>query len=201
MKFALPGRLATRSRLLVACAALGISGGACGSSSGGTAMSDGGDGGLPDPARFGFETDVQGWASGPILPVTNIGISSVQKAAGAKSLVGTIAATAGSMEPYVMEIVFTEMLETITPGSKATFHVYVPTGAAVNAFQPYLNESDTAPTAYRFTGTWSVPTPGAWQTIEVEAPSDVTGLLKVGVQFFVNAAWTGQVYVDSVDFH
>jgi hypothetical protein len=200
MKFVLPGRRSNRVCLLATSVALALWGAACGAA-GGAGSPDGGDGPPSDPARYGFETDVQGWTSSGDMPVTNIGLSSVQKAAGAKSLVGTIAATTGSMAPYVMEIVFSDTLGAISPGSTATFHVYIPTGAAVYASQPYLNESDAAPMPFRFTGTWTEPTPGVWQTIDVKAPADVTGLLKVGVQFFVNAAWTGQVYVDSVDFH
>lgn len=183
---------------LAALGLLALTGGACGSDGGG-ASPDGGGGG--DPAKYNFETDVQGWASTGSQPITNIMTTSTQKAAGAKALVGTIMSTGDSTEPFVMEVLFSGTLPTISPGSKATFHVHIPTDAAVSGFQPYLNEGDTSTPPYRFTGSWGNPMPGTWQTIEVMAPSDVTGLLKAGVQFFVNGAWTGQVYVDSVDWH
>jgi hypothetical protein len=178
--------------LAVTFGALALLGGACGG--------DSGDGAGSDPAKYGFETDIQGWSTPDSTVVMNLTTSSAQKAAGSKSLEATFAPTMGGTTAYTVEIVFTETLPTIMPGTNATFHVMVPTGSVVNAIQPYLNEGVDAPTAYRWKGVWTASTPGMWQTIQVQAPDDVTPLQKVGVQLFASGPGTGPVYIDSVDW-
>jgi len=198
MKRALICDSLSRGSLLAVFAALALLGGACGGGSSDSTTDGGGSGG-GDNARFNFESDVQGWTS-PDGTFTNFTASAAQKANGAKSLSATATTTADSSIPYTMEIAFMGTLPTIMPDSTATFHVYIPADSGFMAFQPYLNEGDASTPPYRFTSVWTTAMPGTWQTVEVTAPSDVAPLIKVGVQFFANADWTGDVYVDSVDW-
>ena len=183
-------RSLTGISLAVTFGALALLGGACGSDDGGTGS---------DPAKYGFENDIQGWSTPDPTVITNLTTSAAQKSAGSKSLEVTYAPTSAGV-PSTVEIVFMGTLPTIMPATKATFHVMVPTGSVVSAIQPFLNEGPDAPEPYRWKGTWTDPMPGTWQTIEVEAHENVAPLLKVGVQLFASGAGSGPAYIDSVDW-
>jgi hypothetical protein len=46
----------------------------------------------------------------------------------------------------------------------------------------------------------NAPRSGAWNTLAVQVPADAALLSSLGVQFVTNGAFSGTVYIDSVDF-
>ena len=193
----------------VSLAALAAFGTACGSSSpaGGSGgagghSGTGGTAGPADTAMFNFEGSTQNWggASQSTDLFTSVMTSTAEKFAGSSSLAGQITADATQPGPYSLEILEAPLL-TIPASTVVTFHVFVPTGAPVDFVQPYLQETDIAPMPYRFNNTYRGMgnfAMGAWTTITVTAPPDVTPLQKIGVQFHLTGPYTGPVYVDSV---
>jgi endoglucanase len=197
----------TKLSLFVVLGALAALGTACGSSSsnppGGTggAGGGGGAGGAGDTARYSFETSVQGWGSAPGSDVfTTVMTSTAQHFAGASSLAAQIENIGPAIASYSLEIVFVPPAM-IAPSTPVTFHVFIPTGAPIDWVQPYVQEDAGAPMPYRFTGTYVLnPTAGTWLSLVVMTPVDVTPVIKVGVQIHNNLAYTGPVYVDSVNW-
>ncbi len=83
-----------------------------------------------------------------------------------------------------------------------TFHVWIPSGAAVSAIQPYVLQDATG--NWTWTGNWqaigSLHT-GAWNTLTVTVPSNaVIPLAQLGVAITTDATWTGTLYIDSVSW-
>lgn len=150
-----------------------------------------------DTAKYNFEESIQSW----LVPVTTQSFTSLLRStaryfAGAASLAGTVAATAPGKYFMAAE----PPSPVVPPGATVTFHVYVPQASTIDWVQPYVLEGTPG---YRWTGTkvgiadLSV---GAWNTITVVVPSDAVPIESLGVQFHVDAAWTGTVYVDSIDW-
>lgn len=84
-----------------------------------------------------------------------------------------------------------------------TYRVLVPVGSMVDWVLPYVQE--VAP-SYRFTaiaGGSHFLTPasfGTWLTFTVVVPANALAIGTLGVQFHAVAAWTGTVYLDSIDW-
>jgi hypothetical protein len=169
-----------------------------GAGTGGAGTGGAGTGGAAsvDVAQYNFESSTQSWtAAAGSAPINNIGRSTLQHFAGIAALAATIAT------PSVM----TQIVEVAPPtpaipaGAVVTFHVYVPTAAAVSSLQPYVLES----TSFRFTGK---STPAAslvrngWTTITLTVPSDAMPILRLGVQILSSGAWTDTIYVDSISW-
>ena len=170
-----------------------------GTSTGGTSVSaDAGtaDSGTADNARYNFEQSIQSWlVPTGTLPFTSLVRSTAWSFAGQASLAGTVAATAAAK--YQMEVSPTPA---VTAGTTVTFHVFMPRASTIDWIQPYVREG--AP-GYRWTGTKVDAedlAAGAWNTITVTVPADAVNVVVLGVQFHVTAAWTGTVFVDSVDW-
>ena len=170
-----------------------------GTSTGGTSVSaDAGtaDSGTADNARYNFEQSIQSWlVPTGTLPFTSLVRSTARSFAGQASLAGTVTATAAAK--YQMEVSPTPA---VTAGTTVTFHVFMPRASTIDWIQPYVREG--AP-GYRWTGTKVDAedlAAGAWNTITVTVPADAVNVVVLGVQFHVTAAWTGTVFVDSVDW-
>jgi hypothetical protein len=172
----------------------GGAGGAGGrAGAGGAGGRAGGGGG--DPARYNFETSVQGWqnsADSDVAPFTSITVSTAQHFAGASSLAATIAATGATK--YSIDVL--TPTPPPGPGAVVTFHVFIPTGSLVDWTQPYVLDSNGS-----FTGFYvGSPTQGAWNLISVTVPSSAATVNRMGVQFHTSGTWNGTVYVDSVNW-
>jgi len=86
---------------------------------------------------------------------------------------------------------------TLPPGTKVTFHVWIPAGSKITAIEPYVADYNWGWTSNP-TGSF---TAGAWNTVTLTVPSAaITPLNRLGLKFTTSAAWTGTVYVDSIDW-
>ena len=81
-----------------------------------------------------------------------------------------------------------------------TFHVWIPTGSAVSAIQPYVLQGASG--GWAWTGNWqpsSALQAGNWNTLTVKVPSNAAALYEMGVQFSVNSGGSA-AYVDAVNW-
>jgi hypothetical protein len=148
-----------------------------------------------DGAQYHFEANVQSWQAGVgSPPFTTIAPSTAQRFAGQSSLAGSITATAPAV--YILEV--DPAMPAIAPSTIVTFHVYVPEGAAIAWVQPYVQDS-----TFAFTGTYgpvACLTRGGWTSLPLTVPPIATAIGRMGVQFYVTAAWTGTVHLDSISW-
>jgi hypothetical protein len=155
----------------------------------------------PDPAKFNFETDIQGWsASG--AQIAGIATSSAQHFAGKQSLaVNFNGTTAGTSSVDLGDVV-------VPVGATVSFHIWVPAGHQLTSIQPYLQDFNWQ----AWTTTWYASlTAGAWNTLTITVPltyqdsnnvtqPTVTPLKRLGLKISTGAAWTGTLYIDSIDW-
>jgi hypothetical protein len=127
-------------------------------------------------------------------PFTGIVRSTAQHFAGVASLAGTL--TAASGKNYFLEVA--PPVPAIPAGATITFHVFVPAAAQLSAIRCYaLNDAfvlafvDTPASALER---------GAWTTVTLPVPATETNVIRLGVKLMSTGAWTGTVYVDSIDW-
>nr|WP_307727477.1 fibronectin type III domain-containing protein [Massilia rhizosphaerae] len=144
----------------------------------------------PDPTQFHFETDTQPWAASG-AQIGGIATSTAQHFAGKQSMAVNFNGTSAGASSV-------EMSYAVVPaGATITFHVWIPGGSQITAIEPYLAD-------YNWTWT-SNPiasfTAGAWNTVTLKVPATATTPLnRLGLKMTTGAAWTGTVYVDSIDW-
>jgi hypothetical protein len=182
--------------------ATGGSLGTGGSASGGATSTGGisGAAGAPttDGAQYNFESTIQSWgmATGD-GSFTSITRDTSRHFAGLASLAGAITATNAATYQLLV------LPPAIPAGATVTFHLFVPTDAAIDWVQPYLQENGTSTPTFRWTGNYTLATGislGTWTTLMVVVPTPVAPLVSLGVQFHTSAAWTGTVYIDSINW-
>ena len=144
----------------------------------------------PDPTKFHFETDTQSWTPSGSL-VTGIATSTAQHYAGQRSLAVNFAGTAaGNSSVAVSDAV-------VPPGATITFRVYIPTGSQITMVEPYIQDYNWNWTSNPVTSF----TPGTWNTFTLTVPTTaITPLHNLGLRVTTGTAWTGTVYVDSVNW-
>ena len=91
-----------------------------------------------------------------------------------------------------------DLTGTVVPaGATIYVHVWIPAGGKVTTVEPYLQDYNWG-WASNPTGNL---TAGAWNTLTLTVPATaVTPLNRLGLRFTTGAAWTGTVYVDSIDW-
>jgi aryl-phospho-beta-D-glucosidase BglC (GH1 family) len=144
----------------------------------------------PDPTKFNFETDTQLWKPSG-AQIGGVATSTAQHYAGLRSLAvnfnGTAAGTS-SVSPGSL---------LVPSGATITFRIYIPAGSQITKIEPYLQDYNWNWVSNPVTSF----TPGAWNTITLTVPaSSVTPLNNLGLNFTTGAAWTGTVYVDSINW-
>jgi hypothetical protein len=145
-----------------------------------------------DATDYNFEADAQGWQRSG-APIASVARSTTQKYAGASSLAvrfnGSGSATVRVANPAAKA------------GQSVTFRIYLPSGARLTSVQPFVLQG--AAGGWRWTGNWqplSALRQGAWNTITVQVPANAALLSSLGVEFTTSGAYSGTVYVDSVNF-
>jgi len=145
-----------------------------------------------DSSDYNFESSTQGWTRSG-TPIVSVARSTTQKYAGASSLAvqfnGSGTANARVSNPAAKA------------GQTVTFRIYLPTGARLTSIQPYVMQGASG--NWKWTGSWKSISSlqlGAWNTVTVTVPSNAALLSSLGVQFTTSGAYTGTVYVDSVNF-
>lgn len=190
--------------------AIGTGGAATGGEAGGkggTAVGTGGAAGTAgaggqsdtsasDPARYHFESWTQGWSNeAGSTPFTSVQRTSTVHFAGKNALAATI--TEPKSNRYYLSVT---PATAVPAGTTVTFHFQIPTDAALTSVQPYVKGGSPD---FRWTGNM-IPiadiTPNVWKTVTVRLSNNADPAVEVGVQFNVASAWTGTVYVDSVDW-
>jgi hypothetical protein len=87
----------------------------------------------------------------------------------------------------------------ISAGTMITFRVWVPSGANLKSIQPFVQDAN-----WTWTGAWrdyASLTKNAWNTVTVTVPSyAATPITRIGVEAVTSAAWTGSIYIDSIDW-
>jgi aryl-phospho-beta-D-glucosidase BglC (GH1 family) len=143
----------------------------------------------PDPTKFSFETHTQGWSAGG-APITGIATSTAQHHAGKQSLAVSFNGAGGDSSLNISGVV-------VPAGATVTFRVWVPSGHPVTSIEPYLQDHN-----WEWTSSWYGSfTAGAWNTLTVKVPSGATPpLQRLGLKISTGAAWTGTLYVDSIDW-
>ena len=145
-----------------------------------------------DASDYNFEGNAQGWARSG-APIASVARSTTRKYAGTASLAVNINGS-GSAAAQVAN-------PAAKAGQKVTFRVFIPSGARISAIQPFVMQG--AAGNWRWTGTYkslSSLTQGAWNTVTVTVPSNAALLAALGVQITTSGAYSGTVYVDSVNF-
>jgi aryl-phospho-beta-D-glucosidase BglC (GH1 family) len=144
----------------------------------------------PDPTQFHFETGVQPWAPNG-AQISGIATSTDQHFAGKQSMaVNFNGSSAGTSSVDLKNAV-------VPAGATITFHVWIPAGSQVTKIEPYLQDYNWAWTSAPTT----TFTAGAWNTLTLTVPpTAVTPLKMLGLKITTGAAWTGTVYVDSIDW-
>lgn len=145
----------------------------------------------PDPTKFHFETDTQRWTSSGGL-ISGIDTSAAQQQAGQRSLAVNFGGTGAGQSSL-------DLADVLAPaGATVTFRVWVPAGHQISAIEPYLQDYDWA---------WSATWYGSlvadrWNTLTIQVPpAAVAPLKRLGLRFTTSGAWTGTVYVDSIDWN
>lgn len=144
----------------------------------------------PDPTKYHFETDTHRWSYGG-AQISGIATSSTRAFAGSRSLaVSFNGATGGTSSVSVGDVV-------VPAGTTITLRVWIPSGSPVNLIEPYVQDYN-----WGWTASWFGNLTGnAWNTINITVPAGgVTPLKQLGLRFTTSAAWTGTVYVDSVNW-
>jgi hypothetical protein len=148
-----------------------------------------------DSAPYNFESGAQGWMPyGPMI--TSLAGSTARAWAGSRSLEVKLATvTNGMAKVYVSG-------PAVAGGRTVSFRVWIPVGARISAFQPYVQQGASG--YWKWTGAW-IPatslTAGAWNTLTVPVPAGaVSPLHELGVELFTDATWTGTIHVDSVSW-
>jgi len=144
----------------------------------------------PDPAQFSFETDILPWKPSG-AQISGIATSAAQHFAGKQSMAVNFNGTsAGTSSVDISGAV-------VPAGATITFHVWIPAGSKVTTFEPYLQDYNWG---WASNSTSSL-TAGAWNTLTLMVPATaVTPLNRLGLRITTSAAWTGTVYVDSIDW-
>jgi hypothetical protein len=144
----------------------------------------------PDPTQFSFETDTTAWKpSGD--QISGVATSAAQHYAGRQSMAVNFGGTSGGTSSVEASYI------TLAPGTTVTFHVWIPAGSKITTIEPYATDYNWGWTSNP-TGSF---TAGAWNTVTLTVPSTaITPLNRLGLRFTTSAAWTGTVYVDSIDW-
>jgi lysophospholipase L1-like esterase len=145
--------------------------------------------------QFDFETDPQGWApeGGAIASVTT---STTRAFAGSKSLAIQFAASGAAGQQYVLV-----NGPGVTAGAQVTLQLFIPAGAPIASLQGFVQESEA--TGWRYTAQWvpgSSLTPGAWNAVTLEVPSDAGQIDTLGVEVELSGAFNGKLWLDAVDW-
>jgi hypothetical protein len=144
----------------------------------------------PDPTQFSFETDTRAWTpSGD--QISGVATSTAQHFAGRQSMAVNFNGTSGGTSSVDASYI------ALRPGTTVTFHVWIPAGSKITTIEPYATDYNWGWTSNP-TGSF---TAGAWNTVTLTVPSTaITPLNRLGLRFTTSAAWTGTVYVDSIDW-
>jgi hypothetical protein len=147
-----------------------------------------------DPAQYNFESSTQSWQStGAFIGAPSS--SATAAFAGARSLaVPFSSASTGTQGVYVRT-------PSVPAGRTVQFRIWLPSNSTIRAVQPYVLQG--AAGGWRWTGNYqqtSALSRGQWNTLNVTVPSNATALDELGVEFTIDAPYSGAAFVDSVSW-
>lgn len=147
----------------------------------------------PDPTKLHFETDPQRAAISWVANGTGFSFatSSALSYAGNQSLAVNFSGGTGGNSGLKWSGVV------VPAGATITFRVWIPSNSTVTAVDLFLQDSNWN----WFDTKYQSLTPNTWNTITLTVPANATTPLNtLGVQFTTSAAWTGTLYIDSIDW-
>ena len=146
--------------------------------------------GLQDTALFNFEWSSQGWLRSNTR-IASILRSTAKAFSGNCSLAVAFNATqSGYVNAYVPAT-------TLNAQNQFTFRIWIPAGSSIATVAPYLTKGATFVSNRKYVSNLQA---GAWNTITLDVPAGVAfPISTIGVQFYVNAPYTGTVYIDSIN--
>ena len=149
-----------------------------------------------DDALYNFETTTQGWH--PAVGTNNLsGISSAVRSSGRFFSGNCALQVTFDAAHYVSNPTIYVPTPAVQPGATIQFHIWIPQANNLSAVDPFVEDHN-----WTWTGNWqsmSALAAGAWNTITVTVPTTaITPLQELGIQFTLNAPWSGTVYIDSV---
>jgi len=147
-----------------------------------------------DSAQYNFESGAQSWASSG-AGVASAARSTDRAFAGTGSLKVVLGSAAGDGSVKVAS-------PSVPAGATLTFRVWIPSGSALSAVQPYALQGASG--GWAWSGSWRAVSSlqaGAWNTLTVALPSNAAALAEIGVMFTLSGASGGAAaYVDSVSY-
>jgi hypothetical protein len=147
----------------------------------------------PDAAQYNFESSAQSWTRNG-SSISSVAASTERAYAGASSLKVNFGTTAGDG--------FAKVTNPAVPaGATVTFRIWIPSGSALSAVQPYVLQG--AAGNWTWTGTYrsiGQLSAGNWNTLTVQVPAGAAALAELGVVFSRPAGAATAAYVDSVAY-
>lgn len=144
-----------------------------------------------DTALYNFESGLQGWTNTTGISVRQ---SEGEAFAGCKSL--SVNFNKSTFE--ASSDVYVPSPSGIKPGQTITMRIWIPTGSDLTSVNPFITNTSWAWLASDYK-TISELAAGQWNTFSFTVPSNApTSFGELGVEFASSAAWTGQVYIDSI---
>lgn len=145
-----------------------------------------------DTALYNFESGVQSWTHS--TGITNMLASDGEAYAGCKSL--SLFFNKASFEASTTAYVLSP--SGIKPGQTITMHIWIPSGSELTSVNPFITDTSWNWLASDYQGISELKA-GQWNTFSFTVPTTApTTFGELGVQFDSSAAWTGQVYIDSI---
>jgi hypothetical protein len=146
--------------------------------------------GNTDSADYSFESSTHSFTHDGNC--SSLGTSTTRAFAGSSSLKCTMNSSSNAVSVH-------RDGPGMSAGSTITFRVWIPTGSGIDSVQPFIQDN-----AWSWTGNYkhiSALTAGAWNTITVTVPSNAsTPVQRVGVYFSRSSSWSGDVFIDSIDW-
>ena len=162
----------------------------------------------PATARYNFESSLQSWADlRPDNPVVSqVSRTNLRAWDGAYSLQAVLRTAGGNNHRLIG--IYSEFGSSLPPGTQVTFHVWLPTGTAIEYIQPFFLYYLPGDRVGGPSGWGGIDPPlfvdqlkqGDWNTITHRVPTngDAKGVLEVGMEFVLRPGQTATVFLDGI---
>jgi hypothetical protein len=122
--------------------------------------------------------------------VTATANTSVQKVVGSMSMAVSLSGSTSGR-------VWTKPVTSPPPGTTVNYRVYIPSGAAVTAIQPYVSDSN-----YVWAQSYNTNLPrNAWIPVTAVVPANAQLPAKeIGIKIYLSSQYSGPIYVDAVQW-
>jgi uncharacterized repeat protein (TIGR01451 family) len=141
----------------------------------------------PDMSLYNFEASTQQF-------VGSAGVTIASSAAKAYAGTGSLAVTINTSSSTAQVSVQAPNLQ---PGATVWFHIWLPSGTAITSVDAFVEDR-----VWTWSDDWrsvSAMIPNNWNDFAVTVPANAAfPLSRLGIEFKLNAPWTGTVYTDAI---